>query len=39
MSALGHERTFHTLIMYVRFAPESGHLSAWGGREDFEYTP
>jgi len=28
-----------TAPFYDCFAPESGHLSAWGGRNYFEYTP
>jgi hypothetical protein len=28
MSALGQKRTLFTASLYVRFAPESGHLSA-----------
>jgi hypothetical protein len=34
MSALGQKRTIFTAPFYDCFAPESGHLSAWGGRKD-----
>ena len=30
MSAMGQKRTLFTVPFYVCFAPESGHLSAWG---------
>ena len=30
MSALGQKRTLFTVPFYFCFAPESGHLSAWG---------
>ena len=32
MSVMGQKRTIFTAPFYDRFAPESGHLSAWGGR-------
>jgi hypothetical protein len=28
MSALGHQRTFHTLIRHVRFSAETRHRDA-----------
>ena len=39
LSALGQKRTIFTAPFYDCFAPESGHLSAWGGRNYFGYTP
>ena len=39
MSAMGQKRTLFTVPFYVCFTPESGHLSAWGGRNYFEDTP
>ena len=39
MSAMGQKRPPFTAPFYDRFTPESGHLSAWGGRNYFEDTP
>jgi hypothetical protein len=39
MSALGQKRTIFTAPFYDCFAPESGHVSAWGGGNYFDNTP
>jgi hypothetical protein len=39
MSALGQKRTLFKAPFYDCFAPKSGHVSAWDGRNYFEYTP
>ena len=39
MSAMGQKRTLFTGPFYVCFAPETGHLSAWGAGRIYEYTP
>jgi hypothetical protein len=39
MSAVGQKRTLFIAPFYDCFAPESGHLSAWDGRNYFECTP
>jgi hypothetical protein len=33
------KRTVFTAPIYDCFAPKSGHLSAWAGREIYEYAP